>query len=652
MAKITAKATTEGMNFRRYKDGDFTQHSWQEEIFQAGWSHKCPTYVLRTPPCSASCPSGHDIRGWLDIARGVEKPTEGVVWQEYAFRRMTEANPFPAIMGRVCPAPCEAGCNRNMVEEHVGINSVEHYVGDWAIANGLSFTKPEAENGRKVAVIGGGPAGLSAAYHLRKRGYAVTVFEEKPELGGFMRYGIPGYRVPRDTLDAECQRITDMGVAVKTNCRVGKDVTVAQLEKDFDAIFWGVGTHSGRGLPIPGWKDTPNCVSGVAFLKAFNEGRLQAVTGKIIVVGGGDTSIDVASVARRLGHIDEVSKQDRIEHVIFGETAHDVAKTAKREGCKAVLTSLFPVDKMMAAEREVEDAKREGIDIQGGVMPLEVLKDADGRATGLKMCKCTMDGMTPVPVAGTEFTLEGDLIVAAIGQSGDLAGLEDLDNGKGFINADKAMRVPGRPKHWVGGDVVRPHLLTTAIGHGRVAASSIDEFLNTGEVGKRPKVDVHYWNLLNKLRETKLEPEKFEPKPETLRGTSDAKFAVHNFEDRAANEVIPHDELFLGHFTQVPRNHRGEIHIGADEVIGNFTERLLKLGDKEVVDEAKRCMSCGLCFECDNCVVFCPQTAVQRTPKNQRTTGRYVYTEYSKCIGCHICQDVCPTGYIQMGLGE
>ncbi len=649
-SKSTAKDHTEGMNYRRYHEGDSEYHDWSEQIFQASWSHKCPTYVLRTPPCSGSCPSGHDIRGWLDIVRGMEKPAEGVVWQEYAFRRMTDANPFPAIMGRVCPAPCEQGCNRNMVEEHVGINAVEHFIGDWAIANKMAFPKPDHETGRHVAVIGGGPAGLSAAYHLRRRGHSVTVFDDKPELGGYMRYGIPGYRTPRDVLDAEIQRILDLGITVKSNCRVGKDITVAELEKTYDAIFWGVGTHAGRGLPIPGWKDTPNCVSGVAFLKAFNEGRLQAVTGRIIVVGGGDTSIDVASVARRLGHIKEASPQDRIENIILGQTAHDVAATAKREGCDVTLTSLFPVDKMMAAEREVTDATREGIDIQGGVMPLEVLKSADGRAIGLKMCRCTMNGMTPVPTEGTEFTIEADLVVSAIGQMGDLGDLAELDNGKGFINADKMMRVPGKEKHFVGGDVVRPHLLTTAIGHGRVAAATIEEFLDTGNVNKRPKVDVHQFNLLGKLHEAHLDPTEYDH--HATRGTDANKFAVHNFEDRAAHEIIPHDELFLGHFTHVDRIHRKEVHIGKEEVIGNFVERLVGLEEAQAQAEAKRCMSCGLCFECDNCVVFCPQTAVQRVKKNERTTGRYVYTEYSKCIGCHICADVCPTGYIQMGLGE
>ena len=650
-AKTTAKATTEGKNYRRYKDGDTSATDLSQDIFKAGWSHKCPTYVLRTPPCSGSCPSGHDIRGWLDIARGVEKPpVPGMAWQEYAFRRMTEANPFPAIMGRVCPAPCESGCNRNMVEEHVGINSVEHHVGNWAIEHKLTFAKPETETGKKIAIIGGGPAGLSAAYQMRRQGHTITIFEEKDLLGGYMRYGIPGYRTPRDVLDAEIQRILDMGMDVRTNCRVGKDITFAELNDKYDAVFWGVGTHSGRGLPIPGWKDSSNCVSGVAFLKAYNEGRLQHVTGRIIVVGGGDTSIDVASVARRLGHIKEVSEQDRVEHIILGQTAHDVAATASREGCDVTLTSLFPVEKMFAAQREIDDAKREGVDIKGGVMPLEIITGPDGRATGMKLCQCTMDGTSPVPVAGTEYILEADLFVSAIGQSGDLADLPEMDNGKGFINADKTMRVPGKDKHFVGGDVVRPHLLTTAIGHGRVAAASMEEFLAKGEISKRPKIDVNQFKLLNKLREFNLEPTAYPGGP--VHGTSDAKFAIHNFEDRAAHEIIPHEDLFLGHFVHEDRHHRHEVHIGSDEVIGNFQERLIALSEKDVVDEAKRCMSCGLCFECDNCLVFCPQGAVQRVNKKERTTGRYVETDYSKCIGCHICHDVCPTGYIQMGLGE
>jgi len=639
------------LTFRRYKEGENKIGAWDDWIFQASWSHKCPTYVHRTPPCQGSCPSGEDIRGWLGIVRQMEKPPKDVSWQEYAFRRSTDANPFPSIMGRVCPAPCQQGCNRNQVEDFVGINAVEQFIGDHALANGFKFNVPAQESGKKVAIIGGGPAGLSAAYHLRRRGHGCTVFDDHESLGGMMRYGIPGYRTPRNVLDGEIGRILEMGVETRLNTRVGRDVQIADLEKEFDAIIWALGCKAGRGLPIPSWANTPNCITGVDFLAAFNEGRLKVVSEKVVVVGGGDTSIDVASVARRLGHITNINPSDRPENVIMGYVAHDVASSVARDGAKVTLTSLFPVEKMTAAEHEVNDAKREGVDIHGSVMPLEVIKNAEGRATGLKMCKCTVDKKgIPTAIEGTEYVIEADLIVSAIGQFGDLDGLEELNNGRGFINADPFYRVKGKEKHFVAGDIIRPHLLTTAIGHGSIAAESIDVFLKGEEIGKRPKVDVHHFDLLDKLKETNLAPQPYNS--ESVRGTSDAKFAIHNYEDRSSQSIVPADELFLGHFGFTPRKVREEVHVHAEDVIGNFTERMKGLTDKEAIAEAKRCMSCGMCFECDNCVIYCPQDAVKRTNKKETTTGRYVYTDYSRCIGCHICTDVCPTGYIQMGLGE
>ena len=185
--------------FRRYKDGDDQWRSMTDRIFIGDQSHKCPTYVHRTPPCQGSCPSGEDIRGWLDIVRGLEKPPKGVSMQEYAFRRSTHANPFPSVMGRVCPAPCEDGCNRNQLEDHVGINSVEQYIGDFALKAGFKFTAGP-DTGKRVAIVGGGPAGLAAAYQLRRRGHACTIFDEHSQLGGMMMWGIPGYRMPRDVL--------------------------------------------------------------------------------------------------------------------------------------------------------------------------------------------------------------------------------------------------------------------------------------------------------------------------------------------------------------------------------------------------------------------------------------------------------------------
>ncbi len=647
---MATKAEDMAFTFRRYKDGDGGHRPWREEIFKAGHSYKCPTYVHRTPPCQGNCPAGEDIRGWLQITRGLEKPPEGEEWQAHAFRRLTEANPFPAIMGRVCPAPCQQGCNRRVVEDHVSINAVEHTIGDYARENDLDFGEPGADTGRRIAIVGGGPAGLSAAYQLRKRGHACTIFEEHDGLGGMMRYGIPGYRVPRHVLDAEIDRILKLGVEVRTSCRVGQDVPMDQVEREYDAIVWAVGTHEGRGLPVDGWDGTPNCLTGVEFLRAFNEGRLAAVTDRVLVIGGGDTSIDVASVARRLGYSADLPDEASPERVVLGYTAHDAATLAMREGANVTLTSLFSRAEMTASDQEVEDAQREGVDIRDGVMPREVIRDSSGRATGMRFCECTMDGNTPIPKEGTDFTIEADLIISAIGQRGNLEGIDELNNGHGFIEADAHFQVKGRKGHFVAGDIVQPHLLTTAIGHGWSAAESIHHYLESGEPVRRPKINVHHFNLLESLRRAGREPEAYEP--QYVRGTNESDFAVHNYEDRSAVEMIRHDRLYLGHFQPTPRHHRERVEIGADQVIGSFDERIRPLSAEEAKAEAERCMSCGLCFECDNCVVYCPQEAVKRVPKNQRAVGRYVFTDYSRCIGCHICRDVCPTGYIEMGLGE
>ena len=643
---------TKPLSFRRYKDGDHTVRRWQEQIFDADHSHKCPTYIQSSPPCQASCPSGEDIRGYLNIVRGIEKPPAGMPWQEYAWRRLTEANPLPSVMGRVCPAPCESGCNRNQVEDFVGINSVEHFLGEWAIEHGLAFPKPETKTGKRVAVIGGGPAGLSVAYQLARKGHEVTIFDERPELGGMMRYGIPGFRTPRKVLDAEIQRILDLGVSARTGTRIGRDITLEQIKADFDAVFLGMGAQSGRPLPVEG-HEAPNVVTATAFLKAFNDGRLQHVGKRVVVVGGGDTSIDVATVARRLGHIDQVHESDRPELAIGGHAAHDAALISRRQGAEVTLTSVFAVDKMQASRHEVEHALAEGIAIRGGMVPVKVVRDASGRATALRVARCEakmVGGRLDIKtVDGTEEDIEADLIVSAIGQAVDFSGLESLNNGKGAVSADKNYQVAGQPGIFCGGDVIRPHLLTTAIGHGAIAAEGIDRNLRGEALDKRPKIDVHSFDLMRKMAEKGLPLTQID---EPLHGTDRSTGAVHNFENRSDRYVIPHDELFLGHFGYVPRNKRKVVTLNADEALANFEERLLPLVEAQAQAEAKRCMSCGLCFECDNCVVYCPQTAVFKVKKTQSTTGRYVDTDYTKCIGCHICHDVCPTGYIQMGLGE
>ena len=653
----TPETNTEKLTFRRYKEGDTKVKRWQEQIFQASYTYKCPTYVQSTPPCQGSCPSGEDIRGYLNIVRGIEKPPVGadgkptMTWQEYAWRRLTEANPLPSVMGRVCPAPCETGCNRNQVEDHVGINSVEHYLGDWAIANNLKFKAPEHKTGKKVAIIGGGPAGLSAAYHLTLKGHSCTIFDEHEFLGGMMRYGIPGYRTPRETLDAEIQRILDLGVEVHLKTRIGTDVTLEQLRASYDAIFLGLGAQAGRALPLPGDPAdhaAPNVVTATSFLKAFNDGRLKTVGHRVVVVGGGDTSMDVATVARRLGHIEKVNPTD-FEGAIAGHLAQDVADISLRQGADVTLTSVY----MTASKPEIEHAQAEGIAIMGGWMPIGVVKGPDGRATALRVMQCEakmISGRLDIKkIEGTEKELPADLIVSAIGQAVDFTGIEEFNAGKGMVAADKNYQVSGKPGVFAGGDVIRPHLLTTAVGHGAIAADGIDQFLAGQEMVRRPKIDVHSFDLMRKYVEKGIQ---FGEVKGAARGTDTNKEVVHNYENRSERYVIPHDQLFLGHFQYTDRNKRHITHLNKDSALGNFDERIDALSEAEVIAEAKRCMSCGQCFECDNCVVYCPQTAVYKVKKTETMTGRYVATDYDKCIGCHICADVCPTGYIQMGLGE
>ncbi|MDH5749461.1 MAG: FAD-dependent oxidoreductase, partial [Rhodospirillales bacterium] len=424
------------LTFRRYKDGDTEHEEWSEQFIISGESYKCPTYVHRSPPCQGSCPSGHDIRGWLSIVRGLDKPMdENTTWQEYAFHRMTEANPFPAIMGRVCPAPCQDGCNRNEVEEFVGINAVEQYIGDWALEHKLTFGKPGTDTGKSVAIVGGGPAGLAAAFFLRKRGHACTIFEEYPSLGGMMRFGIPGYRTPKDVLDGEIKRILDLGVEVRLSTRVGTDITIEQMEKDFDAIFWGIGAQTGKPLPIPG-AEAPNCVDGMAFLRAFNEGRLQHLSGRILVIGAGDTAMDVAAVARRIGNITVSSADDRPESVILGQTVHDIAGIARREGADVWIVYRRPISKAPATKHELDSVKIEGVEIHESLAPVEVVLDDDGRAKALRVVPVEWNGNDMKVKEGEEFEIECTLIVGATGQAGDFTGIEEMNNGKGLMDSD------------------------------------------------------------------------------------------------------------------------------------------------------------------------------------------------------------------------
>lgn len=281
--------------FPEYSD----QEGFHKVVAFGDESHKCPIYVKQVPPCTTGCPAGEDIRGYHNLLTGVEKSDNK--WDE-AWYRIVETNPFPAIMGRICPHPCESTCNRQHREESIGINAVEHAIGEHGIDAGLKLHPAGEDTGKHVAVIGAGPAGLSVAYQLRRKGHAVTIYDFNEKPGGMMLYGIMGYRVERRVLEAEVGKIIDLGIEMKMGVRIGTDVSLQQLETDYDAVFIGVGAQTGKGLPIEGFMSKPETTNAIEFLRAYEiHGDEVNIGKKVIVIGDGNVAMDVARLARRLG---------------------------------------------------------------------------------------------------------------------------------------------------------------------------------------------------------------------------------------------------------------------------------------------------------------------------------------------------------------
>jgi NADPH-dependent glutamate synthase beta subunit-like oxidoreductase len=570
-----------------YKFEEYKVETGLERIVAYGdQSGKCPVYLRRTPPCQNTCPAGEDIRGYNNILRGVEKtgidgqPVKDK-WAE-AFYRIVERNPFPSVMGRVCPAPCEGKCNRKDVDETVGINSMEHYVGDYGIEKNLPIHAAGKDTGKHIAVVGAGPGGLSAAYQLRRMGHKVTIIEGQSKPGGMVRYGIMGYRVDRKVLDAEIKRILDLGVEVKYNTWVGKDTTLAKLRETHDAVFVAIGAQKGRALPIPGAEGTPRVSNAIDFLMEYElKGSHLHPGKKVLVIGDGNVAMDVARLARRLGS-------------------------------ESTVISGVPKAEMACFEMEQKDAEVEGTKFEYQVGTVEVVRDGDN-VKGLKCIKMAKkekgeDGWNhPVPffrykpVAGTEFVIEGDLIVASIGQGTDISGFDEIKNDRGLFKIDPITMATSIDGVFAGGDIIKIDLITTAIGHGRRAAEAINEYVYGKALPSRERV-----------------------------------------------EVIGIEQLKSDYFTATPRKLRGNVHPA--KVEGNWDEVLQKLSTKDAEAEVLRCMSCGMCFECKQCMLFCPQDAIQMFRKNP--VGEVMFTDYTKCIGCHICAESCPTGYIKMGMGE
>ena len=399
------------------------------------WRTERPVYVDRLPPCNNACPAGENIQKWLYHAESGDYET--------AWRTLTQDNPLPAVMGRVCYHPCEGACNRAQIDEAVGINSVERFLGDTAIRNGWTFASPQAETGKRVLIVGAGPSGLSAAYHLRRMGHAIEIHEAGPFAGGMMRFGIPKYRLPRDVLDAEIKRITDLGVTLKLNSKVNR-ITDSMKAGKFDAAFLAVGAHIGKRAYIPAGS-AAKILDAVSLLRSM-EGEDRPLLGRrVVVYGGGNTAIDAARTAKRLGATEAI--------IVYRRTR----------------------DRMPAHDFEVEEALQEGIMMKW----LSTIKRMDEGVLTVEKMQLDEKGF-PQPTGEFE-TLETDSLVLALGQDVDLSlldGVPGLQIKDGVVQVDTNM-MTGHVGIFAGGDMVpSERTVTVAVGHGKKAARHIDAWLH------------------------------------------------------------------------------------------------------------------------------------------------------------------------------
>jgi len=533
-----------------------------------------PKYQPKTPPCTFKCPSNVDIRGY--VMHISQSEMYGRTFDQSiaeAWYMLTDKNPMPAATGRVCPHPCESDCNRGSLEGPLNINNIERYMGDYGIKNNLPLRKiTEEKRSESVAIVGAGPAGLSCAYQLARRGYGVTIYESFEKAGGMLRYGIPTYRLPEDVLDAEIKKIEDVGVTIKLKTRVGKDVSFDDLRKNNKVVFMGIGAHAGKKMGVPG-EDAPGVMTGAEFLHKVNEGEKVDIGNKVVVIGGGNSAIDAARVAVRMGA--------------------DVTLSYRRTRTE-----------MPAIEHEIHSAEEEGVKFEYLTAPVEVVLK-DGKAVGLKVQRMELGEpdasgrRRPVPVAGSEFVIDATFVCPSISQEPEWEGLDTIKNEKGWISADAGGKTPVEGVY-AGGDVTNQlGLVTEAIGLGRMAAEAIDDYiLNRPHSDEAPLTVVRYQTMF-----TSFFPKK----------------------DRAQTQFLP-----------------------ASEVKGSMTkEPMVPLSDEEFKTEVTRCMSCGLCFDCDNCWMYCSDGAVEKKSKDTERGTHYAFV-LDKCQGCKKCAEACPCGYIDM----
>lgn len=564
--------------------------SWTstEKLPVGTWARLQPRYARGLSPCLTHCPVGNDVEGFVSRVR------EGN--EEDAARVLAAETPFPAVCGRVCYHACEAACNRIRMDGAVGIRAIERHLGDLPFFTSSPPWSPgRAGTGKLVAVVGSGPGGLSAAWALALLGHQVEVFERAERPGGLLRFGIPAYRLPREVLDREISRLSQLGIAIHCGVHIGTTRKLDRLMEDFDAVFVASGAVRSRSLAVPG-EEAGGCYDALDFLSRIAAGRAPQIGDDCVVVGGGNSAVDAARSARRLG-----SSRTTI---LYRRTRNE----------------------MPAYHAEIEDALAEGVELVELAIPLE-LNLEEGRLVSLRCLRTRLGEpdesgrRSPAPIPGSDFTVPATTLVNALGEQVDTADLTGDEGLRRALSEQDGWGASAAPGLFAGGDFAgSERTVAHAIGGGKRAAMAIDRYL-TGRSG--------------------------DPLERFMVGGGPASLAAYLSDTetevlREGIRVVAFEELNPDYF---PGSERRELskQITRDSP-GDFREVEGGLSPAQAAEEALRCLSCGRCTHCGLCQIFCPEGAVRFDADSGE---RIVHAAH--CKGCGICVEECPRHAIEFG---